>query len=343
MSCRWRFRVQDGREEPVPVTHGPESRWPREARRALATIPQHRNMVLVAEPRTGAPERISRGECLAGPITSLLCSDASMDLLPQQLPIPDTAFKYPRLAGLGWSIPSSMCIFPDRASAGNLDSVPPAEAPTHAVSSRAAPAGSSHRSPGRSCVQRAQARNTPVDPDHAAKMAKGTELFKSHVRGMLQAKCVKCHSGERIEGEFDMGTRESLLKGGGRGAAVVPGDHKKSLLWQLTAHQKEPHMPHERPKLADADIAKIAEWIDLGAPYDKPFVEKDDGLDAQGHRRERRRSTGRSSRSAGRPQSEARNPKPDRWLPSRQARKGRDQAEPAGRQADAASAASTST
>ena len=35
-------------------------------------------------------------------------------------------------------------------------------------------------------------------------------------------------------------------------------------------------MPHERAKLADADIAKIAEWIDLGAAYDKPFVEKDD-------------------------------------------------------------------
>src|SRR5262249_12322349 len=97
------------------------------------------------------------------------------------------------------------------------------------------------------------------DPEHAAKMAKGTELFKSHVRGLLQSKCLKCHSGEKIEGEFDMGTRESLVKGGGRGAAVVPGDHKKSLLWQLTAHEKEPHMPHERPKLADADIARLAE------------------------------------------------------------------------------------
>lgn len=114
-----------------------------------------------------------------------------------------------------------------------------------------------------------------VDPDHVAKMTRGTELFKSSVRGILHAKCVKCHSGERIEGEFDMGTREAMLKGGGRGAAVVPHDHQKSLLWQLTAHQKEPHMPHERAKLAEADIRKIAEWIDLGAPFDRPFVEKD--------------------------------------------------------------------
>jgi len=115
-----------------------------------------------------------------------------------------------------------------------------------------------------------------LDPDHVAKMTKGTELFKSQVRGVLQAKCVKCHSGERIEGEFDMNTREGLLKGGSRGAAIVPGDHKKSLFYQLTAHQKEPHMPHERAKLKDAEIAKIAEWIDLGAPYDRPFIEKDE-------------------------------------------------------------------
>jgi hypothetical protein len=116
----------------------------------------------------------------------------------------------------------------------------------------------------------------PKDPDHVAKMAKGTELFKASVRGILQSKCVKCHSGERLEGDLDMNTREALLKGGGRGPAIVPHDHKKSLFWQLTAHIKEPHMPHERAKIPDADIQKIAEWIDLGAPYDKPFVEKDE-------------------------------------------------------------------
>ncbi|HEX4613296.1 MAG TPA: hypothetical protein VH092_34230, partial [Urbifossiella sp.] len=53
-----------------------------------------------------------------------------------------------------------------------------------------------------------------VDPDHAAKMAKGADLFKTSVRGILAAKCQKCHSGDRVEGEFDLGTREVLLKGG---------------------------------------------------------------------------------------------------------------------------------
>jgi len=112
-------------------------------------------------------------------------------------------------------------------------------------------------------------------PDHAAKMAKGTELFKSSVREVLAKKCQTCHSGTRVEGEFDLGTREALLKGGPGGPAVVPGDHKKSLLFQLVSHQREPHMPHERAKLPAADIARIAEWIDLGAPYDRPLLGQD--------------------------------------------------------------------
>ncbi len=122
----------------------------------------------------------------------------------------------------------------------------------------------------------ARAQPPKVDPDHAAKMTKGTEVFKTSVRGILAAKCQKCHSGERVEGEFDLGTREALLKGGNGGAGVVPGDHKKSLLYQLVAHQREPHMPHERAKLPDAEIARIAEWIDLGAPYDRPLLGQDD-------------------------------------------------------------------
>jgi hypothetical protein len=115
-----------------------------------------------------------------------------------------------------------------------------------------------------------------VDADHAAKMAKGTDLFKNSVRGVFVQKCVKCHSGDKVESEFDMGTRAALLKGGTAGPAVVPGDHKKSYLYQLIAHQKAPNMPHERPRMPEAEIAKIAEWIDLGAPYDKPLLGKDD-------------------------------------------------------------------
>ena len=116
----------------------------------------------------------------------------------------------------------------------------------------------------------------PVPPDHAEKMAKGTELFKSQVRSVLIAKCLKCHGGDRTESEFDLTDREHLLKGGTIGKAIVPNQAEKSLLWQMVAHKKEPFMPHERAKLPQKDIDNIAKWIDLGAPYDEPLVKRED-------------------------------------------------------------------
>lgn len=115
-----------------------------------------------------------------------------------------------------------------------------------------------------------------VAADHAVQMSRGLELYRSRIRGILQSKCIKCHSGNRLEGELDLSNRAGLLRGGHHGPAVVPGDHRKSLLWQLVAHEKEPFMPYERPKLSDSDIANLAEWIDRGAPYDRPFTEESD-------------------------------------------------------------------
>jgi mono/diheme cytochrome c family protein len=112
----------------------------------------------------------------------------------------------------------------------------------------------------------------PLDADHVAKMAKGLDVFKKHVKPVLASRCLKCHGGRSVEGEFDLSDRDSLLKGGQAGAAIVPGKHKDSLLYKLVAHLREPKMPHEASKLPDADIARIAEWIDLGAPYDNPLT-----------------------------------------------------------------------
>ena len=55
-------------------------------------------------------------------------------------------------------------------------------------------------------------------------MVKGTALFKTSVRAILTTHCLRCHGGKKVESEFDMGTREKLLKGGHAGAVVVPND-----------------------------------------------------------------------------------------------------------------------
>ena len=112
----------------------------------------------------------------------------------------------------------------------------------------------------------------PVEKDHAARMARGTELFKKHVRPVLLNQCLKCHGGETTEGELDLTDRDRLLKGGDHGPAVVPGEPTKSLLYLMAAHEKKPAMPYKEPKLPAETLRYIADWIENGAPYDAPLV-----------------------------------------------------------------------
>src|SRR6266446_8888462 len=124
----------------------------------------------------------------------------------------------------------------------------------------------------------AQGANAPrseiIASDHAAKMTRGLEVFKNHVQPILAKSCVRCHGGKKTEGELDLSEREGLLRGGGRGPAVLPGNAKDSLLYKLVMHARDPHMPRSSPKLSDEAINQIALWIDLGAPYDQPLVAK---------------------------------------------------------------------
>jgi hypothetical protein len=52
----------------------------------------------------------------------------------------------------------------------------------------------------------------------------------------------------------------------------VPFDAAGSKLMKLIRHEEDPHMPEKKPKLSDDAIAKIAAWIDHGAPYEAPLV-----------------------------------------------------------------------
>ena len=97
-------------------------------------------------------------------------------------------------------------------------------------------------------------------------MAKGLAIFKSDVRAALKQHCVKCHGGDKTRGDFDLTTRAALLKGGDEGVSVIPGKSKQSRLLKLIAHEEKPFMPAKKPKLPSSVIAKIAQWIDLGAP-----------------------------------------------------------------------------
>src|SRR5579872_5131956 len=93
----------------------------------------------------------------------------------------------------------------------------------------------------------------PLDKEHAAKMAKGLELFKTHVRPVLIQNCVKCHGGPTIESEFDLTDRAALLRGGSSGKVAEPGRAKAGRLYERITHAKEPGMPLKGEKLSNED------------------------------------------------------------------------------------------
>ena len=107
-----------------------------------------------------------------------------------------------------------------------------------------------------------------VPPDHAERAKKGAALFKSSVRETLTKQCLDCHGGKSVKGKFDLSTRESLMASG-----FVKSSADDSQLMKLITHAAKPHMPYKKPKLLDDKIEEIANWINLGAPYDGSLLE----------------------------------------------------------------------
>jgi len=59
------------------------------------------------------------------------------------------------------------------------------------------------------------------------------EFFEKRIRPVLVEHCYKCHSLEsgKDKGGLRVDSHESLVHGGGSGAAVVPGAAEKSCCW----------------------------------------------------------------------------------------------------------------
>jgi len=97
----------------------------------------------------------------------------------------------------------------------------------------------------------------------------GTEFFESKIRPILVNNCYKCHSSkiEKLKGNLSVEFRESLLKGGENGPAIVPGDPDKSLLIKAVRYtDTDLQMPPHDKKLPDDQIASLEEWVKMGAP-----------------------------------------------------------------------------
>ena len=104
---------------------------------------------------------------------------------------------------------------------------------------------------------------------------------------LLYLRCVACHGGRRQEAGLDLRSKQSILKGGKSGPAVIAGKPDESLIMrrieagempprrQLVSVSVKPMEAHE--------ISKLAKWIALGLPEaaaedgqnDPPLTEQD--------------------------------------------------------------------
>ncbi len=91
-------------------------------------------------------------------------------------------------------------------------------------------------------------------------------FFEKEVRPLLIENCQKCHGEEKQEGSLRLDSRESILKGGDTGPALVQGKSAESLMMKAVRHQEGLEMPPKK-SLRPEQIAALAHWIDSGASW----------------------------------------------------------------------------
>ena len=88
----------------------------------------------------------------------------------------------------------------------------------------------------------------------------------------VYVKCLLCHGRRRQEGGLDLRTRETALKGGVSGPAIVPGEPDRSLLIRRIVAEEMPPEEHQarlsyRPVTSD-ELDSMRRWISQGARWD---------------------------------------------------------------------------
>jgi hypothetical protein len=83
---------------------------------------------------------------------------------------------------------------------------------------------------------------------------------------ILNQRCASCHGAAQQMSGYDLRTREAALRGGTRGAAIVPGKADESALVLRLTGDLQPAMPLGG-KLKDSEIAVIRQWINEGAKW----------------------------------------------------------------------------
>jgi Protein of unknown function (DUF1553)/Protein of unknown function (DUF1549)/Planctomycete cytochrome C len=92
------------------------------------------------------------------------------------------------------------------------------------------------------------------------------QFFETEIQPILAGNCQVCHNENLRSSGLAFLSRDTVLKGGNRGPAVVPGDAANSLLLKAVKQTGDLKMP-PTGKLPDEKIAALEQWITRGLPW----------------------------------------------------------------------------
>ena len=90
--------------------------------------------------------------------------------------------------------------------------------------------------------------------------------FEQRIAPILVRNCVPCHNGSQSEGQLDLTTAKTAMKGGESGPAIVAGKPDESyLIERVRGHEMPP--PEKAKPLSKDDVAALADWVRDGAQW----------------------------------------------------------------------------
>jgi Protein of unknown function (DUF1553)/Protein of unknown function (DUF1549)/Planctomycete cytochrome C len=125
----------------------------------------------------------------------------------------------------------------------------------------------------RKWIDAGAAGERPAPGDLHADLSARMELARQ-VQFILEVKCSQCHGRKEQKSGLDLRTRESMLKGGKSGPALVPGAPLKSAIVKRIAADEMPprdlRYPLSIKPVTESELQLIRQWINVGAPAPPP-------------------------------------------------------------------------
>jgi hypothetical protein len=92
--------------------------------------------------------------------------------------------------------------------------------------------------------------------------------FAKDIQPIIKSTCVECHNPKKVKGKLRLDNKADAMKGGKEGKDIVPGKADDSLMYKLLiAKDPDDRMPQDKDPLPAAQIEKIKQWINQGAPW----------------------------------------------------------------------------